>query len=149
MNIYDLNKVKTKREQSRLESYKKILKKCFHRIKVSSNNGNSICLFEVPVFVFGIPLYNTDACVSYIVYKLKENKFKVAKVSPNIIYISWEHISKKISKIDNKLLKMYPKQYEKPKKSKLKIVPKPTNFVPQNNFIYNIPNYNRKVSKLL
>lgn len=92
MNIYALNNVRDQKEINRFQIYKRVLKKCHHRIKTISKKGDSFGFYVVPEYIYGIPKYDTLSCATYIVNKLRKNGFKVSYTFPNLIFISWEHI---------------------------------------------------------
>ena len=110
-SIYKKNK---ERELKKIKVFNTILKKCEKKIKLYANNDKFECYFEIPKFYLGAPLYNIDECVFFMIYKLK-NKFKVHYFSPNdlvklgvhddvnsvtgILYISWQHIKDKLTKL--------------------------------------------------
>ena len=96
LNIYSLNNVRDQKEINKLEIYKKVLKKCHHRIKTFSSKGDSFCFYIVPEYIYGIPKYDTLNCAAYIVNKLKKNGFHVSYTYPNLIFISWGHIPSEI-----------------------------------------------------
>ena len=54
-------------------------------------NSQDFTFFVVPEFIFGIPKYNIDTCVSYIIQKLEENGFLIKYTHPNLLYIYWGH----------------------------------------------------------
>ena len=94
MNIYDLHKKRLQREKDRLKHYKNILKKCHKRIKLVSDKMMTCCIYVIPEFVFGIPLYNTTECATYVVEALRQDGFAVTYHHPNLLYISWKVIPK-------------------------------------------------------
>ena len=56
---------------------------------MASNQNFYKCLYEIPEFMLGLPLYNIDECVKYIDKKLIENGFKT-KWNNNQVLISWD-----------------------------------------------------------
>lgn len=96
LNIYSLNNIRDQKELNKMEIYKKVLRKCHHRIITCSTKGDTFCFYIIPEYIYGIPKYNTLNCAQYIVNKLKKNKFRVAYTYPNLIYISWNHIPSEI-----------------------------------------------------
>ena len=112
-----------------------ILKKCHHRIKNVSKQNPLIgyCLYIIPKFIYGIPLYNLQECVKYLFEKLTENGFKVYYTHPNLLIISWLHLKeKKKLNISNSLNKEYKEI---------------NNYKPSGNLIYNKSNLNVLDSK--
>jgi len=92
LNIYELHKKRTAREKNRLSYYKRILHKCYHRIVTVSENCGTNCMYKVPEFVVGMPIYNGLECVKFVVRALKKNGFYVKYTHPNLLFISWDKI---------------------------------------------------------
>ena len=91
INIDDLNKINEERNKRRLEIYDNVLKKCHERIKTVafSPRGGTFCFYIVPTFIFGIPIYDMNTCIVYMVKNLVKNGFEVNYTHPNLLYISW------------------------------------------------------------
>lgn len=92
LNIYELHKKKNARERNRLSYYKRVLHKCYHRIVTVSENCKTQCVYKVPEFVVGMPIYNGLECVKFVVRALKKNGFYVKYTHPNLLFISWKEI---------------------------------------------------------
>ena len=92
LNIFALNNIRDQKEINRYQIYKKVLKKCHHRIKVVSSKGESFCFYVVPEYIYGVPRFDTLTCANYIVRRLQKNGFKIMYTYPNLIFISWGHI---------------------------------------------------------
>ena len=91
ININQLHQINEKRGKDRIASYEKILQKCHQKIKSTSlkPKGNTFCFYVVPNLVFGVPIFNQNECIVYIVQALIKNGFYVVYTHPNLIYISW------------------------------------------------------------
>lgn len=91
ININQLHQINKKRANDRIVSYEKILEKCHKKIKSTSlkPKGNTFCFYVVPNLVFGVPIFNQNECIVYIVQALIKNGFYVVYTHPNLIYISW------------------------------------------------------------
>ena len=63
------------------------------------------CIYEVPGFIIGVPIYDIEELKEYLVSSLNKNGFILKQFPPNWIYISWDIKNKKI----------LPKQKEKKK----------------------------------
>lgn len=143
INIDDLHKEKNIKIEQRKEIYETILKKCHNKIisvsKVSNNL--SCCFYEVPSYVYGLPLYDKQSCIMYLVNALVNNGFDVKYTHPNLLYVSW--LGK--TNNDNKTKAI---TYEKPKEKNYKEI---SDYKPKNNLIYNnnsIDNLTKKTSYL-
>lgn len=110
LNINSLNNVRDQKTINKYQIYKKVLKKCHHRIKTYANKGNSNCFYIIPEYIYGIPRYDTLNCASYIVDKLKNNNFLVNYTYPNLIYINWGHIPSEIKQSKEFSLKKKKKE---------------------------------------
>lgn len=91
INIEELHSINKKRLKHRLEIYDNILKKCHERIKAVSKSpkGTTFCFYIIPSYVYGVPLYDVNACIVYMVQSLIKNGFYVSYTHPNLLYISW------------------------------------------------------------
>ena len=80
-------------EVNRMNIYKRILQRVHTRIKMSARqkDNQGFTYFVVPEFIFGIPKYNVETCISYMIEKLQDNGFKVKYTHPNLLYIFWGH----------------------------------------------------------
>nr|QDY52274.1 hypothetical protein 5_71 [Mimiviridae sp. ChoanoV1] len=129
INITELHKINEERQKFRISVYDKVLTKCHERIKFVSKTpqGSNFCFYVVPNIVYGVPIYNVNACVVYIVSALIKNGFYVAYTHPNLLYISWYNKQNTI-------------EYKKKKEEKKPEVEykKVENFKPKNNFIYDV-----------
>ena len=92
LNIYELHKRRNARERNRLSYYKRVLHKCYHRIITVSDSCKTECVYKVPEFVVGMPIYNGLECVKFVVRALKKNGFYVRYTHPNLLFISWKKI---------------------------------------------------------
>ena len=90
--MYNVNEIKKfihEREKGRLLIYEEILEKCYHRIQSSVVRDDPFSLYVVPDFIIGKPTYNFGNCIQYIIFRLKNNGFKVKYIYPNALQIEW------------------------------------------------------------
>jgi Family of unknown function (DUF5759) len=75
------------------ETYEQLYKRCKSTIKLTSDTGELVCIYEIPEFVFGssYPIINVEYCANYLMNKLHmENKnIKTKFIEPNLIFIDW------------------------------------------------------------
>jgi len=92
INIDELHKEKNEKIKHKNKIYEQILEKCHNRIKFSAKiiDSPNNCFFIVPQYEYGIPIYNLNKCIVFIVKSLMSNGFEVTYTSPNILFISWE-----------------------------------------------------------
>ena len=130
INIDELNKINEDRDKRRLETYDKILKKCHERIKTVAHSpkGGTFCFYVVPAYVFGVPIYDVNTCIVYMVQHLIKNGFQVVYTHPNLLYISWFNRKNTIEYKKKKEI------VEKPKEEFKKI----DNYKPSGQFLYDI-----------
>lgn len=146
INIDELHAKRTNRKNNRKKSYEEVLRRCHHRIKLTSETEEyCFCFYTIPNYIYGIPLYDQTECILYIINNLIENGFDVKYTHPNLIYISWLNKSNKNSK--NKMIKNSNNLIEeKPKYKQI------TDYKPSGNFIYSkesIDLLSNKTNKLL
>ena len=80
ININELHRINEDREKYRVKVYDSVLKKCHERIKFVSQTpkGSNFCFYVVPNILYGIPIYDVNACIVYIVSALIKNGFSYA-----------------------------------------------------------------------
>lgn len=97
LNNDDLYKKHDQLIELKRETYEKLYTRCRNRIKLTSDAGELICLFEIPEFLFGsgYPIINVESCATYIINKLKiaNKNIKTMFIEPNIIFIDWRRES--------------------------------------------------------
>jgi hypothetical protein len=75
------------------QTYEKIYNRCKNTIKLATDAGELICLYEIPNFMFGspFPIINIPSCAQYIINKLTtaNKNIKASFIEPNIILIDW------------------------------------------------------------
>ena len=85
----DLINEQTWREKHKEKIYKKIYKKVEIKIIQASNMNLYECWYQIPEFLFNIPLYNLEGCKNYLQHKLTNDGFNIYFTDVNIIVISW------------------------------------------------------------
>lgn len=93
LNLDDLYEQKKQEDLAKLYTFNRILVRVHEKIKVASRQKNSqqFCWFLVPEVLIGVPNYDKNACITYIISKLEENDFIVRYTHPNLLFISWKH----------------------------------------------------------
>jgi len=107
LNIDDLHQKDQEKTTRKFEVYQKILEKCHNKITSTSRHSNNMgfCFYNVPKYIFGIPLYDIKSCVMFLVSALVKNGFDVKYTHPNLLFISWQNKTNK-----NALMLEAPKQ---------------------------------------
>ena len=86
----DLISEQKEREKNKEKIYKKIYKKVETKIVQASSMNLYECWYQIPEFLFNIPLYNLEGCKIYLKKKLNNDGFSVYFTEGNIIVISWK-----------------------------------------------------------
>jgi len=142
VNMAYLQKKHNAKLRTRLEIYEKILNRIYNRIDIASNVENTNCVFDIPEYIYGFPIYNIRACAEYLSKKLISNGFHVKYIKPNILYIYWNYNSSIncISPLMNVPYVpeiAYPDAME-PKQTALHVLPEPE-----------LPDYNKPAIKTI
>lgn len=95
ININDLYKIQNRKEEERIMIYNKILDKFYYKIKYLAKMGRISFYYNLPDIIYGLPLYDKNACICYIIYKLRLAGFNVEYIYPNGININWNKENKK------------------------------------------------------
>ena len=60
LNINNLYETMWEKNMKRYEKFDGILKKIHNRIKYNARLEKTYCFFQIPEFIFGVPLYNIN-----------------------------------------------------------------------------------------
>ena len=91
ININKLRNEVELREQKKIKVFDKILELCYQRILNSNQKHDDYsCTYIVPNVVFGLPLYDINDCISFIINKLIDKGFDVVYAFPTSLHISWK-----------------------------------------------------------
>ena len=124
LNINDLYDSINNKNFKRMKKFDDILVQIHRRIKYHADLEQTFCLYSIPEFIFGTPLYNINDLKKYIMDTLKKNGFKLMYFHPNTIFISWD--------VENKI-----KNKDDSKKKNNKNFRLIDDYNPQGNFVYN------------
>ena len=93
LNLDELYEQKKQEDLAKLYTFNRILTRVHDKIKVAARQKNSqqFCWFLVPEMLMGVPNYDKDACITYLISKLEENDFITRYTHPNLVFISWKH----------------------------------------------------------
>jgi len=90
INIDDLHREHDKKDEMRINIYNNILEKVHQKIKFTSKTSNDkFCFFSVPIYVYGLPLFDVNNCIIFLTKKLTDNGFDIRYTHPNLLLISW------------------------------------------------------------
>lgn len=80
-----------KRQHSRYAELKQgILNKLTDKITHLAKHGEMRCVYTVPSYVFGAPVYNVTDITTFLYYKFKKEGFCVVILGNDKIFISWD-----------------------------------------------------------
>ncbi len=93
LNLDELYEQKKQEDLAKLYTFNRILTRVHDKIKVAARQKNSqqFCWYLVPEMLMGVPNYDKNACITYMISKLEENDFVVRYTHPNLLFISWKH----------------------------------------------------------
>lgn len=94
LNMNEFREKKKKINDIKYITYNKIYTNLIETIKLTASNGINFCLFEIPLLIFGEPLYQINDIKNYLISKINEEIYKkniteVIFYEPNILYINW------------------------------------------------------------
>lgn len=90
LNIKDLQREVAFRQQRNNEVYEKILALVHKKIIATNEKSDDYhCIYKLPNFMYGYPIYDSKKCMEYLLTKLSHNGFDVQYIDGNNIYISW------------------------------------------------------------
>lgn len=93
ISLDELYDKKREIENLRLSIYNKILQRVHKKIKLTAQQKHEeqYLFYIVPEVMIGVPRYNVNLCVAYLIEKLEENGFVTKYTHPNMLFISWKH----------------------------------------------------------
>ena len=90
LNIKDLQREVAVRQQRANEVYEKILALVHKKIIATNEKTDDYnCIYKLPNFMYGYPIYDARRCMEYLMTKLSNNGFEVRYIDANSLYISW------------------------------------------------------------
>lgn len=130
INLAKLRSEVLAREDRKFNTFEKLLEMCYTKIITTNKTSSEFsCIFVVPRIVFGLPLFDMDEGIKYIMSKLIEKGFETHLALPNKIFISWKPESEKSA---NYCRELY--QLDSPFKNKLAIESNPQSINNNNNY---------------
>lgn len=89
LTLEDINKFKKEKIKKWIKVYEKVLGICFRRVRDHVLRDENMCLFTVPEFIPGFPVFNMEHCCAFIIRKLRLAGFSSSYYPKNSIIISW------------------------------------------------------------
>jgi hypothetical protein len=90
LDMKELYSTVNEKTLKRMETYDNILQKCHKRIKYNATLQRPYCFFQIPEFIFGVPLFDANELKTYIMNSLTKNGFKLLYIDPNWLFIHWD-----------------------------------------------------------
>lgn len=90
VNVFDLYRNIHQKKMKRLSGYDAVLQKCYGRVRQANALDQMRIMFEVPDFILGVPLYDIQRCMAYMIHQLRTHGFVVTYYFPRILYVSWD-----------------------------------------------------------
>lgn len=92
------------RDDHRQELYDSIVRKIHHRVETVTMRKETHCLFQVPQFILGMPLYDPFQCTGYVIQTLTAQGFHVKYYHPNTLFVDWSrhHIEPYVQALDRR-----------------------------------------------
>jgi hypothetical protein len=102
-SVHEINRFIEDKKRQKFAVFEKLFDQCQKHILKYATNEKYRCFFTVPEFIIGLPLYNLNAAILYIIDKLHTKGFLVKYYHPNILYICWDY-----DEINGKKVKTLP-----------------------------------------
>jgi hypothetical protein len=90
ISVYELYNAMREKQTRQASAFTAVLDRCYSRIKKHASVNRVDCVYEVPEFILGHPLYDINRCITFVVRHLHMNGFRVAYYFPRYLYISWD-----------------------------------------------------------
>ena len=90
VTVRDLNRLIETKKLERTSTFAKLYQSCENRLLKHAKHHKMRTVFEVPEFMLGVPPFNLNDAIEYMIGRLKKNGFLVRYFFPRILYISWD-----------------------------------------------------------
>lgn len=90
VTVYELYNAMRERQERHVETFAIVLDRVYARIRKYAEVNRLDCVYEVPEFVVGRPLYDVSRCVKHVLNHLELNGFRVRYFFPRFLHISWD-----------------------------------------------------------
>ncbi len=89
LNARDALRRSTAHLQRRERAMSLVLEKCLRFVDRCAHAQRTSCVYDVPEFTIGMPVYRLTDCVAYLYEQLHAREFTVVLLSPRHLMISW------------------------------------------------------------
>lgn len=90
VNVRELNRMIESKRHERNAAYIRIYDNCQQVVIRHAKQERLRTVFEVPEFILGIPPFNLNEAITFVMERLKKNGFLVSYFFPKLLYISWD-----------------------------------------------------------
>lgn len=92
INLDELYERKQKHDLNTLNVYNRILQRIHTKVRYNSriHPNTQHCWYIIPEIIIGLPKYDNQSCIAYIIDKLRDNGFVIKYIHPNLLFISWK-----------------------------------------------------------
>ena len=89
LNIFELQSSIDKKKSYRTNVFDQVLERCHKKIVIATQKEYYECVYDVPHYVPGLPLFNVNDCINHLIDQLKLNGFEVTYYFPKTLFVSW------------------------------------------------------------
>lgn len=90
LNILELHRTLNDLKYKNIECFEKVVESCHKKIMSQTKSNKQNCFYEVPMYVFGFPIFDLNKCIEYLINSLESDGFLVKYFFPKYLYISWD-----------------------------------------------------------
>lgn len=90
LSILEIYEQKKKDKQDKSKYYNVIVEKCYRKIREAVKYNKWELTWKVPENVIGLPIYNYNHCIAFVMTNLKHNGYVVVYHHPGLLLISWK-----------------------------------------------------------
>lgn len=91
----DLQRRNADTQKRKEHTFQHILQICVKHIVKCSDLQQTSCMYEIPEFIFGLPIYDVGNVVQYLQHHLSARGFTTMYVFPRVLIIGWSSAEKK------------------------------------------------------
>ena len=90
LNVVQIYKHYVEKQKVQASIYRKVYLQCQAYIQMVVTNGGVKCVYDIPKYILGMPLYNIVECAEFLRRELDRSGFVVEFFQPSFLYISWD-----------------------------------------------------------
>lgn len=86
----DVQHLMRMRHERKKQSYHRVLDMCYGKIEKAAKLDLNWCIFDVPEFILGQPIYALNECIQYTIAHLQQKGFQVHYYFPKLLVVVWQ-----------------------------------------------------------